>query len=121
MNIPDIQIAKRTIKTKWIKDITDEQNKTTWVHFARYWLGVSLSTVRRDWIWLRSTRKPHGGTGKLPKEYKEIKNTIQEQREEIGKMNTQHISARDLQYRMIQKNSPQPKRKIDGEEQQLRH
>ena len=61
------------------------------------------------------------GTGKLPKEYKEIKNTIQEQREEIGKMNTQHISARDLQYRMIQKNSPQPKRKIDGEEQQLRH
>ena len=108
LNIPDIQIAKRTIKVKWIKNITDERNRTTWVHFARYWLGVSLSTVRRDWIWLRSTLKPHGGTEKMPKEYKEIKNTIQEQREEIGKMKAEQINAKNL-YRMIQKTSPPAK------------
>ena len=108
LNIPNIQITKRTVKTKWVKQIVDQRNQTKWIHFARYWLGIPLSTMRREWIWLRSTLKPHAGPETIPKHYQTVKETLQENKEEIDKMTLQQIKAKTL-YRTIIKRSEKPR------------
>ena len=83
LNIPDLHHANRAVKTKWIQQISDRTNTATWTGFARYWLGIALSTVKPEWTWLRDMRKPHADPQTIPPWYKVIKNTVQEFRQDI--------------------------------------
>ena len=63
----------RRLQNKWVRSIADQRIQTKWIHFARYWLGILLSSMRREWIWLRSTLKPHAGPETIPRHHKTVK------------------------------------------------
>ena len=110
LNIPNIQIAKQTVKAKWVKEIADQQVQTKWVYLARFWLGIPLSMIRRDWIWMRSSLKPHAGPESMPQHYKTVKEIIQGNREQLQSWKLQEISARNI-YRLILTKNARPKAK----------
>ena len=45
----------------------------------RYWLGIPLSTVQREWVWLRTSTKPHTDPATIPGWYETIV-TVQKHR-----------------------------------------
>lgn len=110
LGIPDLVITNRAVKSRWIKEMTNRTKNSQWVHFARYWLGVSLSTTKREWTWLRSTLKPHAGPGTTPKHYKIVHQTIQELKEDIVELDDHKITAHNLYQAML---SSKPKAKVE--------
>ena len=84
--------------------------QTKWVHFARYCLGIPLSMIRRDWIWMRSSLKRQAGPESMLKHYRTVKEIIQENREQLELWKLQDISARNI-YQLILMKSEMPKSK----------
>ena len=123
-NIPNIPRTYRTFrkhtehsdsqinsKSERVKERADQQIQSKWVQFARYFLGVPLSSmIRRDWIWMRSSLKPQAGPESMPKHYSIVKEIIQENREQLELWKLQDISAGNI-YQLILMKSERPKAK----------
>ena len=96
LDIPDLQTANRTTKTKWIKEIGDEKYKHPWVHWARYYIGIALSTVKDQWSFLRSNLKPHADPNNIPEWYAIVQSTMKDNSQEIGQLEQKDITNKTL-------------------------
>ena len=96
LKIPDLKATNKAMKAKWIKHITDKEKEKVWLHYARYWIGLSLSTIKTNWKWLRTAQKPHADPAKIPVWYKTIKTTAQRHRATLAQLPTQKITAGTL-------------------------
>ena len=52
--IPDISTLNRSIKSKWLFQICDPNHTRPWIQWARYYMGLQLSTTNPIWTFLRS-------------------------------------------------------------------
>lgn len=96
LSIPDIQTQNIATKSKWIKHITDRTYHAKWVYFARYWLGIPVSTINPDWTWLRTTLQPQADPRTSPTSYTTVRKTLQSRRTlfstiQMSTMNVKHI------------------------------
>lgn len=89
LGIADLSVITQTALTKWISLITTQNDDVPmWVFMARYWTGLSLSNLRDDWKWLRSTLMPHGNMCNIPPWYEVLLNILKQHNQEIGKLGT---------------------------------
>ena len=64
---------------KFIKQITDKDEKAPWIHLARYWLGFQLAPLNPEWQFLRSNSLPKPETNSYmakPKYYVQMLENI---------------------------------------------
>lgn len=108
LQIPDIRNKVRATRLKWIKQITDKRDGRMWIHYARYWLGTALSTIRDDWQRLRSALKPAADPTTIPQHYKTIKETIQQYKTKFVTMEPEHFTTRNLST-IVQERGEQPR------------
>ena len=104
LGIPDLHNTNRASKSKWTRDIIDPVKTVTWLSYARYWLGIPLSTIHPDWRWLRDLRKPHADPNRMPPWYEILHDTITSLRDELQTCTT--ITNKILNNLLLQRNPP---------------
>ena len=102
--IPDLRKANTTTKMKWIRMIGNKDYQKTWVKWPRYYIGTSLSTIKTQWSFLRSNMYPHADPGNQPPWYHIVERTTKKYAKEIGLMNEEEITNKNLQTLLNQDN-----------------
>lgn len=94
--IPNLTTANATTKTKWIKEIGDENYTHPWVYWARYYIGTALSTVKHQWSFLRTHLKPHADPNNIPEWYALVQRTIKENSPVLSQLEQKNITNKNL-------------------------
>ena len=58
LGLLDPVIQSLALRTKHVKSLINPNEKTKWVHLARYWIGLQLGGINPAWAFLRSNRLP---------------------------------------------------------------
>ena len=58
LRIPNVTESIRGVKTKWIRNITEKEDKTPWLWWPRYYIGTPLSTIKQEWNFLKDNSSP---------------------------------------------------------------
>lgn len=94
--IPELKETQASLNFKWLQQITDSGYDRPWVHFARYWMGIQLSTIRADWSFLRTSLKPHADPSNIPVWYKTTVRLAQQHRLKLLNEKGKTITAKTL-------------------------
>lgn len=96
LGIPDMQIITEAALGKWVKSIVNREKNELWVHYARYWSGTALSTLKPEWSWLRSNLKPHADPTTTPKWYKILIRLLQEHKQKLPTLPDHSLTSKTL-------------------------
>lgn len=114
--IPNLRSNNISMKTKWLKQIGDKDYQHSWIKWPRYYIGTSLSTVKREWSFLSSNLLPHADPNNIPPWYQTIERTAKKYKEELEKMKMEEIKYKNLQSILNTTEEPRANKKWKEEQ-----
>ena len=79
LNLKSPKRQQDALQMKYIKQLTDKDEKAPWTYLARYWLGFNLAPLKQEWSFLRGNDFPKPETNKYmtkPKYYAQMLENI---------------------------------------------
>ena len=112
--IPKVAEAIKGVRTKWIRNITEKQEKTHRLMWPHYYMGTSLSTVKPEWNFLRDNNSPRADLTNIPPWHKETLEVVKSHQTDFAKWTQQQITSKNI-YEAIKKLKRFHKHKKNGE------
>ena len=75
------------LRLKFLLQVTNPENKDTWVYFARYWLASKLTKYNiTEWSFLQNNQIPKQNIGPMPDQYQNLFNVFEKHHNKITKI-----------------------------------
>ena len=91
MGLLDPVIQSLALRTKHLKSVINQNEKTKWVYMTRYWIGFHLGRINPTWAFLRSNRLPKPDTDTFPEYLADCLNFLKNADITNLQWTTQHI------------------------------
>ena len=116
LGIPNVTEAIKGVKVKWIRKITEKEDKTSWLMWPRYYMGTPLSTVKQEWKFLRDNNSPRADPTNIPTWYKKILEVVKSHQTEFSTWTQQQFTSKNIYEEIRLKQTPRAEEKWKKDE-----